>query len=117
MIGPYYRPQLTSVLSITHRATGVLLGLVGAPLLLCWIAAVSQGPAQLEALYSGMSRLPANLLSIVLLFSLSFHFFNGVRHLIWDTGQMLKIESAYRSGWVVLVLSVGSTIAMAGALL
>ena len=25
MIGPYYRPQLTSMLSILHRATGVFL--------------------------------------------------------------------------------------------
>ena len=41
MIGPHYRPQLTSVLSITHRATGVLLSVVGAPLMLWWIAAVA----------------------------------------------------------------------------
>jgi succinate dehydrogenase / fumarate reductase cytochrome b subunit len=95
----------------------VLLGLAGAPLLLCWIVAVSQGPDQLSALYSGMSQLPGCLLSIALLFSLSFHFFNGIRHLIWDTGRMLKIESAYRAGWVVLTLSVISAVALAGALL
>ena len=25
MIGPYYKPQMTSILSITHRATGASL--------------------------------------------------------------------------------------------
>jgi len=117
MIGPYYRPQLTSILSITHRATGVLLGLAGAPLLLCWIIAVSRGPEPLESLYACLGSLPGKLFSIALLFSLSFHFFNGIRHLVWDTGRMLKIEDAYRAGWAVLVLSISSTLALAGALL
>ena len=40
MIGPYYKPQMTSLMSITHRATGVFLSLVGAPLLLWWVAAL-----------------------------------------------------------------------------
>jgi succinate dehydrogenase / fumarate reductase cytochrome b subunit len=117
MIGPYYRPQLTSMLSITHRATGVLLGLAGAPLLLLWIIAVSRGPESLESLYASLGSLPGKLLSIALLFSLSFHFFNGIRHLIWDTGRMLKIETAYRAGWTVLILSMASTLSLAGVLL
>jgi succinate dehydrogenase / fumarate reductase cytochrome b subunit len=117
MLGPYYRPQLTSMLSITHRATGVLLGLAGAPLLLCWIIAVSRGPAALDALYSGLGSLPGKLLSLALLFSLSFHFCNGIRHLIWDTGHLLKIESAYRAGWTVLAAAVATTFILAGVLL
>ena len=42
MLGPYYRLQLTSVLSITHRLTGIVLSLLGAPLLLWWIVATRQ---------------------------------------------------------------------------
>jgi len=117
MIGPYYRPQLTSMLSITHRATGVLLALVGAPLLLCWIIAVSQGSAELAGLYSKLGSLPGKLVSLALIFSLCFHFCNGVRHLIWDTGQMLKIEHAYHSGWTVLATALIATVLLAGVLL
>lgn len=117
MLGPYYRPQLTSMLSITHRATGVLLGLAGAPLLLCWIVAVSRGPQALDALYAGLDSWPGKLLSLALLFSLSFHFCNGIRHLIWDTGHLLKIEQAYRAGWVVLGSALAFTVLLAGALL
>jgi len=42
MIGPYYRPQMTSVLSITHRATGAGL-VVGTLLLVYWLAAAALG--------------------------------------------------------------------------
>ena len=38
-----YRPQITSVLSILHRITGVALA-VGAPLLVWWLAAAAVGP-------------------------------------------------------------------------
>ena len=37
-----YRPQLTSVLSITHRATGVALS-AGTILLVWWIVATASG--------------------------------------------------------------------------
>jgi succinate dehydrogenase / fumarate reductase cytochrome b subunit len=117
MIGPYYRPQLTSMLSITHRATGVLLGLVGAPLLLYWIIAISRGPDALQSLYSGLGSWPGKLLSLTLIFSLWFHFFNGIRHLIWDTGHLLEIKNAYRAGWVVLAATLIGTIVQAGVML
>ena len=45
MIGPYYKPQMTSLMSISHRATGVFLSVVGAPLMLWWIIATASGPA------------------------------------------------------------------------
>ena len=44
MIGPYYKPQMTSLMSITHRATGVFLSVIGTPLMLWWIIATANGP-------------------------------------------------------------------------
>ncbi len=117
MIGPYYRPQLTSMLSITHRATGVLLALVGAPLMLYWIIAVSHGPDQLNSLYSCLGSVPGKLLSLALLFSLCFHFCNGVRHLIWDTTRMMQLDDARRAGWIVLATALVATLVLAGVLL
>lgn len=105
------------MLSITHRVTGVLLGLVGAPLMLFWIIAVSRGPENLNSLYSCLGSWPGKLLSLVLLFSLCFHFCNGIRHLIWDTGRMLQIDAAYKAGWVVLATALIGTLILAGVLL
>ena len=42
-----YRPQITSVLSIMHRITGILLSL-GALLLVAWVAATAAGPDATE---------------------------------------------------------------------
>lgn len=117
MIGPYYKPQLTSLMSITHRATGVFLSVVGAPLLLWWLIAVSSGPEAYESMLSWMSGLGGTLVLAVSVFCLSFHFLNGIRHLVWDTGRALDIETAYRFGWMVLIGSILLTVALLGVLL
>ncbi len=117
MLGPYYRPQLTSMLSITHRATGVLLSLVGAPLLIAWLCALASGPEAYATLSGALSGVLGWVVGAALVFSLWFHFFNGIRHLIWDTGRMLDIGAAYRSGWAVLVLSAAGTALVLGSLL
>ena len=117
MIGPYYRPQLTSVLSITHRLTGVILSLVAAPLLLWWLIAAGSGAEAYRFMQSCMSGVLGVLLAIICLFSLSFHLLNGIRHLVWDTGRMLEIGDAYRSGWLVLAGSLVVTLVLLGVLL
>jgi succinate dehydrogenase / fumarate reductase cytochrome b subunit len=117
MIGPYYKPQLTSLMSITHRATGVFLSVVGAPLLLWWIVATSSGPEAYEALVACLASWIGKLGLLACLFSLSFHLLNGIRHLIWDTGRALDIKSAYTLGWAVLAGTVILTAVMAGVLL
>ena len=117
MIGPYYRPQLTSLMSITHRATGVFLSVVGAPLLLWWIIAVSAGPQAYEALLGCLGSWIAKLGLLACLFSLNFHMLNGIRHLVWDTGHALDLKSAYTLGWLVLVATFILTGVLAGVLL
>ncbi len=117
MIGPYYRPQLTSIMSITHRATGVFLSVVGAPLLLWWISAGSNGPQAYDAFLACMGGWIGKLALLACLFSLSFHSLNGIRHLIWDTGRALDIRSAYALGWVVLAGAVVFTAVLMGVLL
>lgn len=117
MIGPYYRPQMTSLMSIAHRASGVFLGVVGAPLLLWWISALGSGPESYQDLTVFFSGWPGRLLLSASLLGLFYHLFNGIRHLVWDTGRALEIRSAYAAGWLVLILTVLVTGAMLGRLL
>ena len=117
MLGAYYKPQLTSVLSITHRFTGIVLSLLGAPLLLWWIVATGDGAESYQAMAACLSGWIGKLAALAVGFSLSFHFFNGIRHLVWDTGRMLDIKHAYTSGWLVLGASVLMTAIFMGALL
>lgn len=117
MIGPYYRPQLTSVMSFAHRASGVLLSIVGAPLLLCWVIAVSSGPEAYGALLSWFAGWLGRVTLIACVLSLAYHLFNGIRHLVWDTGRALEIRSAYMAGWLVLIATVLLTVVLLGVLL
>ena len=100
-----YRWQITSVLSILHRLTGLWLGL---GLLALSVAIWLVGPA--PAAYQSYAHFLASPLGLVLLVSWSFCFFyhllNGIRHLFWDLGHGFAIADFYRSGWLVVVGSV-----------
>ncbi len=117
MIGPYYKPQLTSLMSITHRASGVFLSVVGAPLLLWFIIAVASGPEAYDRLLGYLGGWVGKLVLFACVLSLSFHFFNGIRHLVWDTGRALEIKSAYTTGWLVLIATVILSAVLMGVLL
>lgn len=112
MLGPYYRPQLTSMLSILHRITGVVLTVLAAPLLLWWLIALGQGPDAYAAMQEWLGGVPGRLALLAVNFSLSFHLFNGIRHLVWDTGHWLTLKGVYTSGWVVVVASFVLTAAL-----
>ena len=108
MIGPYYKPQLTSMLSITHRGTGVFLAF-GAFLLAWWLMAAASGPER-YAQFVECARHPLGMLVLAgLAFSLIYHWLNGIRHLFWDIGWGFQIDKTYASGWAVLVLSLLGT--------
>jgi len=105
MIGPYYKPQLSSVLSIAHRASGVFLSVFGSALLIYWITAPSNGAAAYHDAMTRITAFPGMLLLALLCFAVYYHFFNGLRHLIWDTGRMLEINQANRAAILVLLSS------------
>lgn len=44
---------------------------------------------------------------------LTFHFFNGIRHLCWDMGKFLSLKDIYLTGWSMLAISLGSAGALA----
>jgi len=100
-----YRPQLTSVLSITHRITGVVLS-VGLALVVAWVLALAAGPASFERVTGLMSATPVLILLVAWTVALFYHLLNGIRHLCWDAGWLLDLRGAYASGWTVVGLSV-----------
>jgi len=104
-----YRPQLTSVLSILHRITGVALA-VGTILLVYWLIAAASGP---EA-FAGAEALIGSWLGRILLFgwtfALYFHLTNGIRHLFWDAGFGFELKTVYASGWTAVALAVALTL-------
>jgi succinate dehydrogenase / fumarate reductase cytochrome b subunit len=106
-----YRRQLTSVMSILHRISGLILAL-GAIGLAWWLLAVDAGGER----YAHAARIIASPLGLLLLFGFSlalvYHLLNGLRHLFWDMGWGFEIDETYRSGWAVAVLTVVFTAAI-----
>ena len=104
-----YRPQLTSMLSILHRITGVALA-VGTLLLIYWLAAAASGPAAFETAQGFIGSIFGRLLLLGWTFALFYHLCNGLRHLFWDAGWGFELVDAYRSGWLVVGASVALTL-------
>jgi len=105
-----YRPQLTSVLSILNRITGILLS-VCAVVLVIWLVAAATGPLA----YGAVQGAIASWVGQVVLFGATFAFFlhlcGGIRHLVWDTVHGFELRSIYASGWAVVAASLALTVA------
>ncbi|MCG5530910.1 succinate dehydrogenase, cytochrome b556 subunit [Halorhodospira halochloris] len=103
-----YRPQLTSLLSIVHRGTGAALG-IGAVLLVVWLMTIAAGPEAYALAKELLGSWLGQLILLGITWMSAYHFCNGIRHLVWDTGRCLEISSVYRGGWLVIVMSFALT--------
>ena len=104
-----YRPQLTSVLSILHRAAGVVLTL-GAWLIALWLCALAAGGEWHRLAYEFLNALPGQGLMFIWTLCACYHLCNGIRHLIWDAGYALELSAAYLSGKIAVAAAIALTI-------
>ena len=105
-----YRPQLTSVLSIANRITGVVLS-VGAVGLVVWLSAAAAGPKPYAAVQGviGSCARPNRAVRLQLRLlpaSVRRHPSSRLGHRAW-----LQLRSIYISGWAVVAASVALTVA------
>ncbi|SCU94577.1 LADA_0G09450g1_1 [Lachancea dasiensis] len=102
-----YQPQLTWYLSSLHRVTGVVLGLG------FFVATISFGVSTAFGLGLNSNNLAKWYHEKVPTwmdwtakatgaYFLTFHFANGIRHLIWDAGKALTLKGVYSTGYAVL---------------
>jgi succinate dehydrogenase / fumarate reductase cytochrome b subunit len=96
-----YRRSLTMMMSITHRITGCGMAL-GGLLVVWWFLAAARGPERFDRVNWLLSSWLGGLVMIGLLACLWYHFFNGIRHLMWDTGAGFEVSGLRNTGMVVL---------------
>lgn len=106
MIGPYYRPQMTSISSIMVRITGIAtLGTVA--LLVAWLVA----GASSESLFASINWLLTSLFGDLLLtaatWAIWYHALGRLRHLIWDLGYCVEVKANEVMG---LGMFIGATV-------
>lgn len=100
-----YRPQLTSVLSIMHRITGVLL-CKGIGFIIIALGIVAYDGVDLLTFLQSTPYLTIIKIAIwLMVWSAIYHWLNGLRHLLWDVGFFLELKSVYLTGWTVLFSS------------
>ncbi|MBL4766989.1 MAG: succinate dehydrogenase, cytochrome b556 subunit [Rhodobacteraceae bacterium] len=104
-----YRPQLTSIFSILHRITGVGMS-VTALLIVWWFIAAATGAEYFAFVDGILTSWLGVMVMVASLWAFWFHFFNGIRHLRWDSGAGMEIHETERSAKFALALSVVMTI-------
>ena len=104
-----YKPQLTSVLSISHRITGVGLA-AGTLLLTWWLLAAAAGPEAFATVQGVLGSWIGYLILFGFSYALMYHLCNGVRHLFWDAGRGFELPTVYKSGWAVVIGSAALTV-------
>ena len=105
-----YRPQLTSVLSVLNRITGIVLSL-GAFALVVWLLAAAAGPEDFSVVQNAIATWAGQIVLFGFTFAFFLHLCGGIRHLVWDTVHGFELRSIYISGWVVVLTSVALTLA------
>jgi len=104
-----YKPQITSILSITHRLTGVAL-CFGAVLLTYLLMAATYGPDVFATAQSILGSWFGRLVMFGVVFSLWYHMANGIRHIAWDIGWGFELDQLKKSGIAVVVVAAALTL-------
>ncbi len=107
-----YRPQITSILSILHRFTGVAL-VCGIVLFCIGFVAFATGETTWKSFTNVCTLFGGKFWQWPLIFSLHYHTFNGIRHLMWDIGYGFEIKTVTQTGIVTMILSLIATLLFA----
>ncbi|XP_058055213.1 succinate dehydrogenase cytochrome b560 subunit, mitochondrial-like [Anopheles bellator] len=99
-----YSFQLTSMLSITHRFTGMALtGYI--TVLGLGALALPHDATHYLTMLEGLSAPTLIPLKFMIAYPFAYHTVNGVRHLFWDLGKFLTIKEVYTTGYTMLGVS------------
>ncbi|MSO72494.1 MAG: succinate dehydrogenase, cytochrome b556 subunit [Rhodospirillaceae bacterium] len=96
-----YRWPLASLLSITHRITGIGLT-IGTLLLTSWIVSATHGGDSYAAFTAFIGSPFGYFLLLGFSLALFYHLCNGIRHLFWDAGMNFEIAQTNSGNWLVL---------------
>ena len=104
-----YRWHISSLISITHRISGVV-NLLALILIFFWLIALSLGENNYESFLLVINSFFGKFILIGFTWSMCFHILSGIRHLAWDLGYGYEIKTANLSGIIVIIGSLFLTI-------
>ena len=104
-----YRWHISSLLSITHRISGIV-NLLGLILIFFWLIVLSLGESNYQLFLLIINSFIGKFILIGFTWSMCFHILSGIRHLAWDLGYGYEIRTANVSGIIVIIFSLILTI-------
>ena len=96
-----YSWNISSLISISHRITGVL-NILALTFICFWIASMLLGSVSYEFIYSILNSFFGKFLVIGITWSFSFQILSEIRHLFWDIGYGFELTTSKISGIIVI---------------
>tara|TARA_Y100000589_G_scaffold297923_1_gene306080 strand:- start:51 stop:437 length:387 start_codon:yes stop_codon:yes gene_type:complete len=99
-----YKPQITSILSISHRITGFALNL-SLVVMVYGLFSLSLGEKYFNFFLDFVSSIPMKVILYLTILGFSYHLLNGIRHIFWDFGFFLENKLSAALGYVIIICS------------
>ena len=106
-----YNWHISSLVSISHRITGVI-NIFALALVCLWIASFLFGSSIYGIVQNILNSFFGKLLVIGITWSFSFQILSEIRHLFWDLGYGFEIKTSNITGILVIIGSFALTIAI-----
>jgi succinate dehydrogenase / fumarate reductase cytochrome b subunit len=104
-----YRLPVTAITSILNRITGVAL-LGGGLIVVWWLLAAASSPEYYAFADAVITSLLGDVVMTLAVWALWYHALGGLRHLYWDTGKGLDLETAEKLSYGIIGASVVLTL-------
>ena len=97
-----YKWQISSLLSIAHRITGVINAIAIILICIWFLLAINNEKILFENILNSFF---GKFISISLSWTFSFHILNEIRHLMWDVGYGFDPKISKITGYMTLITS------------
>ena len=97
-----YKWQISSLLSIAHRITGVINAIAISLICIWFLLTINNEKILFEKILNSFF---GKFISISLCWTFSFHILNEIRHLIWDAGYGFDLKTTKITGYATLIFS------------
>jgi succinate dehydrogenase / fumarate reductase cytochrome b subunit len=104
-----YRWHISSLVSISHRITGVI-NILAITLICIWVSLLVLGGANYSLINQLLNSILGKFIALGLVWSFSFQMLSEIRHLIMDMGYGFELKTTRITGIAVIFGSIALTI-------
>ena len=104
-----YRWHISSLVSISHRITGII-NIIAITLICLWISLLTLGENNYEMINLFLNSLVGKFIILGITWSFSFQILSEIRHLVMDFGYGFELNTTKITGLIVIFGSIILTV-------